>query len=98
MDNEVRIIVKWCGKEYEICNIRETDTVSTLKDLVHKETGVRPERQKLLNLRFKGYVLQYFFYSYTHQYTYDTHSPTRSQSRNMVLIVDLFDQLLLKLH
>ncbi|XP_046422125.1 ubiquitin-like domain-containing CTD phosphatase 1 [Neodiprion virginianus] len=58
MANEVRMIVKWCGKEYEICNITENDTVSTLKDIVHKETGVRPERQKLLNLRFKGKAAQ----------------------------------------
>jgi len=57
MENEVRIVVKWSGKEYEICNLSESDSVGTLKNAIHKETGVRPERQKLLNLKFKGKLL-----------------------------------------
>jgi len=57
MENEVRIVVKWSGKEYEICNLSESDSVGTLKNAIHKETGVRPERQKLLNLKFKGKFL-----------------------------------------
>lgn len=57
MENEVRIVVKWSGKEYEICNLSESDCVGTLKNAIHKETGVRPERQKLLNLKFKGKLL-----------------------------------------
>ncbi|GFG34698.1 hypothetical protein Cfor_03096 [Coptotermes formosanus] len=54
MENEVRIVVKWSGKEYEICNLSESDSVGTLKNAIHRETGVRPERQKLLNLKLKG--------------------------------------------
>lgn len=57
MENELRIVVKWSGKEYDILDIQEDDTVLTLKERIHRETGVRPERQKLLNLKFKGYVL-----------------------------------------
>lgn len=55
MENEVKIVVKWSGKEYEICNLSESDCVGTLKSAIHKETGVRPERQKLLNLKLKGW-------------------------------------------
>lgn len=50
----MKVTVKWGGKEYEICDLTETDTVSTLKNAIHKVTGVLPERQKLLNLKFKG--------------------------------------------
>lgn len=57
MEGELRIVVKWSGKEYDILDIQEEDTVLTLKERIHRETGVRPERQKLLNLKFKGYVL-----------------------------------------
>ncbi|KAI4487596.1 hypothetical protein M0804_005745 [Polistes exclamans] len=58
MENAIKIIVKWSGKEYEILDILESDTVLTMKDRIHKETGVRPERQKLLNLKFKGKAAQ----------------------------------------
>ncbi|XP_015597136.1 ubiquitin-like domain-containing CTD phosphatase 1 [Cephus cinctus] len=58
MENEVKIIVKWSGKEYHIIDLMENDTVSILKDRIHKETGVRPDRQKLLNLKFKGKAAQ----------------------------------------
>ncbi|KAJ9598473.1 hypothetical protein L9F63_010842, partial [Diploptera punctata] len=54
MENEVKIFVKWGGKEYEICHLSQDDSVATLKNAIHKETGVRPERQKLLNLKLKG--------------------------------------------
>ncbi|XP_069693402.1 ubiquitin-like domain-containing CTD phosphatase 1 [Periplaneta americana] len=54
MENEMKLVVKWSGKEYEICNLSESDSVATLKNAIHKETGVRPERQKLLNLKLKG--------------------------------------------
>ncbi|KAK9743701.1 Ubiquitin family [Popillia japonica] len=53
MDNLTKIIVKWSGKEYEI-ELTENDTVLNLKQAIHKQTGVRPDRQKLLNLNFKG--------------------------------------------
>ncbi|XP_063237171.1 ubiquitin-like domain-containing CTD phosphatase 1 [Bacillus rossius redtenbacheri] len=54
MENAVEVVVKWSGKEYKISNLSESDSVYSLKKLIHKETGVRPERQKLLNLKLKG--------------------------------------------
>lgn len=57
MEKEVQITVKWSGEEYPITDIGENDTVLSLKEKIHKMTGVRPERQKLLNLKFKGYIL-----------------------------------------
>lgn len=47
------LIIKWCGKEYKI-EWSENDTISTLKSEIHRQTGVRPDRQKLLNLKLKG--------------------------------------------
>jgi hypothetical protein len=57
MENEVKIVVKWNGKEYDICNLSDSDSIGTLKNAIHKATGVRPERQKLLNLKLKGIEL-----------------------------------------
>uniref|UniRef100_A0A1B6KIG0 Ubiquitin-like domain-containing CTD phosphatase 1 n=1 Tax=Graphocephala atropunctata TaxID=36148 RepID=A0A1B6KIG0_9HEMI len=54
MENEVKCVIKWSGTEYEVDSLSENDTVATLKDAIYKKTGVRPERQKLLNLKFKG--------------------------------------------
>lgn len=51
--NNNKLFVKWSGKEYEI-DLTENDSVADLKAAIHKETGVRPERQKLLNLKLKG--------------------------------------------
>jgi hypothetical protein len=59
MENEVKIVVKWSGKEYDICSLSDSDSVGTLKNAIHKATGVRPERQKLLNLKFKGRQLDH---------------------------------------
>lgn len=50
----MKIVVKWSGKEYEIDNLSQSDTVATLKEVIRKRTGVLPERQKLLNLKYKG--------------------------------------------
>ena len=56
MDKDsVKITVKWSGEEYPITDIGENDTVMSLKEKIQRLTGVRPERQKLLNLKFKGY-------------------------------------------
>lgn len=49
----MKVIIKWSGKEYEI-ELTENDSVEDLKCAIQKETGVRPERQKLLNLKYKG--------------------------------------------
>lgn len=56
MGTELRVCVKWNGKEFELDNLSENDTVVMLKDAIFKQTGVRPHRQKLLNLKFKGKV------------------------------------------
>lgn len=53
MEGILKITVKWSGKEY-IIEIEENSTVSDLKSMIQKETGVRPDRQKLLNLKLKG--------------------------------------------
>ncbi|CAH2010157.1 unnamed protein product [Acanthoscelides obtectus] len=52
MEN-IKIILKWSGKEYNI-ELSESDNVVDLKNAIEKETGVRPDRQKLLNLKLKG--------------------------------------------
>ncbi|CAB0030606.1 unnamed protein product [Trichogramma brassicae] len=54
MDEEIKIIVKWSGADYPVNDIGENDTVLTLKEKIQKLTGVRVDRQKLLNLKFKG--------------------------------------------
>ena len=52
----VSITVRWAGKEYSMENIGPEDTVWDLKVNIQRQTGVRPERQKLLNLKVKGEV------------------------------------------
>lgn len=54
MTEDVNLVVKWNGKEYTLDALAGEDTIGTLKDVIFKKTGVRPERQKLLNLKFKG--------------------------------------------
>nr|CAI5870342.1 unnamed protein product [Callosobruchus analis] len=49
----IKIILKWSGKEYNI-ELNENDNVVDLKKAIEQHTGVRPERQKLLNLKHKG--------------------------------------------
>lgn len=51
---EINIIVKWSGKEYPIEDLTDHDTVAVLKHEIFKKTQVKPERQKLLNLKYKG--------------------------------------------
>lgn len=51
---DISIIVKWCGKEYTISDCVNSDTVGVLRHEIFKKTQVRPERQKLLNLKYKG--------------------------------------------
>lgn len=48
------ITVKWNGKEYEVEVDEDAMTVRDLKEAIEKQTGVRPPRQKLLNLKLKG--------------------------------------------
>ena len=51
------MVLKWAGKEYSMENIDPEDTVLDLKVKIQTQTGVRPERQKLLNLKVKGVEL-----------------------------------------
>lgn len=56
---DATIIVKWSGKEYPITDLTDQDTVAVLKHEIFKKTQVRPERQKLLNLKYKGTPFRY---------------------------------------
>lgn len=49
------IAIKWNGNDYDIKNMNTNNDVKTLKEEIFKCTGVRPERQKLINLRISGY-------------------------------------------
>ncbi|KAM8703836.1 hypothetical protein ACLKA7_008463 [Drosophila subpalustris] len=51
---EIVIIVKWSGKEYPVTDLTDQDTVEVLRHEIFRKTQVRPERQKLLNLKYKG--------------------------------------------
>jgi len=54
MEEIGNIIIKWSGKEYRITGLENTSTVVQLKHLIYAETGVLPERQKLLGLKCSG--------------------------------------------
>lgn len=53
MEGKLPLIIKWSGKEYEVY-ISEDDSVADLKREILYKTAVRPERQKLLNIKMKG--------------------------------------------
>ncbi|KAI8423258.1 hypothetical protein MSG28_014287 [Choristoneura fumiferana] len=44
---------KWNGKEYDIPEFSPSDSVAMLKIAIENATGVRPDRQKLLNVKFQ---------------------------------------------
>ncbi|CAD6216135.1 GSCOCG00004351001-RA-CDS [Cotesia congregata] len=54
MEGETTIIVKWNGNEYNIKDLQGDTTILELKAKIYEETGVKPDRQKLLNLKCKG--------------------------------------------
>jgi len=54
MEDITNIIIKWSGKEYSISGLENTSTVLELKNFIYAETGVLPERQKLLGLKCSG--------------------------------------------
>lgn len=54
------IVVKWSGKEFPMVGLGEDDDVAALKAAIQAATGVRPERQKLLNLKAKGTLCERF--------------------------------------
>ncbi|XP_033757287.1 ubiquitin-like domain-containing CTD phosphatase 1 [Pecten maximus] len=47
------VVIKWSGNEYKI-TLSDSSTVANMKDSIYKDTGVRPERQKLLGLKYNG--------------------------------------------
>lgn len=59
-ENPLKLSVKWNGKEFEIPEFSPSDSVAMLKIAIENATGVRPERQKLLNVKFQGNYLTYF--------------------------------------
>lgn len=59
-DNPIKLSVKWNGKEYEMPELSPSDSVAMLKIAIENATGVRPERQKLLNVKFQGNYIQLF--------------------------------------
>ncbi len=54
MAASVDCCVKWNGKEYKILGLQQDDNVLGLKKAITAQTGVLPERQKLLGLKYKG--------------------------------------------
>ncbi|XP_004926155.1 ubiquitin-like domain-containing CTD phosphatase 1 [Bombyx mandarina] len=55
-DNPIKLSVRWNGKEFEIPELSPSDSVAMLKIAIENATGVRPDRQKLLNVKFEGKV------------------------------------------
>lgn len=53
MEGVVKLVLKWNAKEYDL-ELNENDTILDLKNEIEKQTGVKTERQKLLNLKVKG--------------------------------------------
>jgi len=51
------INIKWNGKEYKISGLSDAATVRDLKKAISAETGVLPERQKLMGLKHAGSFL-----------------------------------------
>lgn len=53
MEGVVKIVLKWNSREFDL-ELNENDTTLDLKNEIEKQTGVKTERQKLLNLKIKG--------------------------------------------
>lgn len=60
-ENDLKLIVKWSGAEYEI-EVDQQDNIAMLKHEIFKKTNVRPERQKLLNIKYKGKMVYLFIH------------------------------------
>ncbi|XP_034178843.1 ubiquitin-like domain-containing C-terminal domain phosphatase 1 [Osmia lignaria lignaria] len=58
MENVGKITLVWGRQKIEIPDVNLGDTVRGLKERIHKETGILPERQKLLNLKTKDKASQ----------------------------------------
>ncbi|KAI5693669.1 ubiquitin-like domain-containing CTD phosphatase 1 [Diaphorina citri] len=55
MGDSLNLIIKWNSKEYKT-SLSKSNTVLELKQEILKQTGVNPERQKLLNLKHAGKI------------------------------------------
>uniref|UniRef100_UPI00358E3DA6 ubiquitin-like domain-containing CTD phosphatase 1 n=1 Tax=Myxine glutinosa TaxID=7769 RepID=UPI00358E3DA6 len=55
---DVSVIIKWNGQEFPILCLGAEDTIGELKVVVQKATGVLPQRQRLLGLKYKGKVAE----------------------------------------
>ena len=53
---ELDLVIKWSGKDYSITELSDSETVGDLKNAIQKQTGVLPERQKLLGIKYKGAI------------------------------------------
>uniref|UniRef100_A0A8D8QF88 Ubiquitin-like domain-containing CTD phosphatase 1 n=1 Tax=Cacopsylla melanoneura TaxID=428564 RepID=A0A8D8QF88_9HEMI len=53
MEDPINLTIKWNSKEYKIC-LSKSHSVLELKQEIHKQTGVKSERQKILNLKHAG--------------------------------------------
>lgn len=51
-DSNWTLTVKWSGQKFDFNEFRSSTTISELKEAISEKTGVRPERQKLLGVRF----------------------------------------------
>ena len=56
-DEGTELTIRWNGTEYKLTGLQGTDTVADLKVRIQDLTGVLPQRQKLLGLKYKGYYL-----------------------------------------
>jgi len=56
MADTVEVVIKWSGNEYKITGLTGENTVIDLKQSIKNETGVLPDRQKLLGLKLKGKI------------------------------------------
>lgn len=52
--NTFPIVIKWSGEEHLIEDVLPHETIGYLKDVIHKKTNVKPERQKLVGLKSIG--------------------------------------------
>lgn len=52
--NKINLVIKWSGKEFKINDFDANNNVLLLKQAIQNVTGVLPERQKLLNVKFRG--------------------------------------------
>ena len=54
MDSNFNILIKWNGQSFSLDNISLELSLKDLKSLIKEQTNVLPDRQKLLNLKFKS--------------------------------------------